>query len=134
MSCCQEAGATELVAEAGFLLPIERSFAAPLVVDLALGDIHQVLEVFALDLDRLRDLMGAAATANDRAIFRRAAHGMGGAAGAVGAARLSRICREGVEHGIDEPGMRESLAMIEAEMAPIQRELARVLAWLAESV
>ncbi len=71
----------------------ERGFAAQLTEDLSPQDLRHVLSVFETDVLRLRAALGAAALADDAAGFRRAAHGLAGAAGAVGAAALEGACR-----------------------------------------
>ncbi len=71
----------------------ERSFAAQLAEDLPPEDVRLVLNVFRTDLARLSEVLRVAAAAGDAATFRRTAHSLAGAAGAVGAAELERICR-----------------------------------------
>jgi HPt (histidine-containing phosphotransfer) domain-containing protein len=61
--------------------------------DLAPEDLRAVLSVFAADVKRLTDNLTALAAAGNAAGFRRAAHGLAGAAGAVGAKALEQTCR-----------------------------------------
>ena len=68
-------------------------FAVQLAEDLSPDDLRMVLAVFGTDVKRLTAALEEAAGAGDRVAFRRAAHGLAGAAGAVGAARLELACR-----------------------------------------
>ncbi len=68
-------------------------FARQLSEDLDAEDLYRVLEVFRGDLARLRQALRLAALDNDAAGLRRAAHGLAGAAGAVGAGALEEACR-----------------------------------------
>jgi len=77
----------------------EPSFAAQLAEDLSPEDLVLVLGVFRTDVERLTGSLDAAAAASDEASFRRAAHGLAGAAGAVGAAALERACRQAMAGG-----------------------------------
>jgi hypothetical protein len=99
-------------------LAVRHSFAAKLADDLSLPDIRQVLAAFAQDLDRLT---AGLAGAGDAAAFRRAAHALCGAAGAVGAMRLASLCRDAA---------RPELPAILHEAGGIRTELGRVLTWL----
>ena len=74
-------------------MTIERSFAAQLAEDLTPEDVRLVLQVFRADLDRLSEVMRVAAAAGDVGTFRRVAHSLAGAAGAVGAGELEQACR-----------------------------------------
>lgn len=71
----------------------ERSFAAQLAEDLGPDDVRLVLSVFEADVARLTGALKAALDAGDPTAFRRAAHGLAGAAGAVGASALEQGCR-----------------------------------------
>jgi len=64
-----------------------------LAEDLSPDDLRTVLGVFASDVKRLTANLNAAAAAEDVATFRRVAHGLAGAAGAVGAKALEQACR-----------------------------------------
>jgi HPt (histidine-containing phosphotransfer) domain-containing protein len=66
---------------------------AQLAEDLSPDDVRQVLGVFENDVRRLAAALAAAAEARDAATFRRVAHGLAGAAGAVGAKSLEAACR-----------------------------------------
>jgi HPt (histidine-containing phosphotransfer) domain-containing protein len=83
----------------------EIGFAGQLAEDLSPGDLRHVLAVFRADVERLAEAMGVAARAGDIASFRRVAHGLAGAGGAVGAERLEQACR---------------LAMTRADIGPPQ--------------
>jgi HPt (histidine-containing phosphotransfer) domain-containing protein len=66
---------------------------AQLAEDLAPDDVRRVLSVFDLDVRRLVGDLEAAAAAGHVDAFRRVAHGLAGAAGAVGARSLEQACR-----------------------------------------
>ncbi len=66
---------------------------AQLAEDLSPEDLRNVLAVFATDVRRLVGNLTAAAAAADPDAFKRVAHGLAGAAGAVGAAALDQACR-----------------------------------------
>ncbi|MCC6718040.1 MAG: Hpt domain-containing protein [Acetobacteraceae bacterium] len=91
-------------------------FAAQLAEDLSAEDLRLVLTVFRTDVQRLSGALGEAARAADPAGFRRAAHGLAGAAGAVGAGLLEQACRRVMAQGGLAPDarMEEMLAEIEA--------------------
>jgi hypothetical protein len=74
----------------------ERTFAAQLAEDLGPDDVRLVLGVFEADVSRLCGLIATAAGTDDPVGFRRAAHGLAGAAGAVGALALEQACRRGM--------------------------------------
>lgn len=61
--------------------------------DLSAEDLRIVLGVFATDVKRLTGNLNAAAAAEDVGTFKRVAHGLAGAAGAVGAKALEQACR-----------------------------------------
>lgn len=73
-------------------MSLEADF-AQLAEDLSPDDVRHVLGVFADDVRRLVGQLDAAAVAGDLAGFRRVAHGLAGAAGAVGAKALEQACR-----------------------------------------
>lgn len=87
----------------------DRGFAAQLAEDLGPEDVQVVLRVFEADVVRLSAALAAAA---DAGAFRRAAHGLAGAAGAVGAAALEAACRAAMA-GAEEA----TLARMQAEIA-----------------
>ena len=64
-----------------------------LAEDLSPEDVRRVLGVFEADVRRLVGNLDAAAVAGDVPGFRRVAHGLAGAAGAVGAKSLEQACR-----------------------------------------
>jgi len=66
---------------------------AQLAEDLSPEDVRRVLDVFETDVRRLVANLSAAAVAGDVATFKRVAHGLAGAAGAVGAKSLEQACR-----------------------------------------
>ncbi len=66
---------------------------AQLAEDLSPEDLRHVLGVFEADVRRLVNNLDAAAVAGDLTAFRRVAHGLAGAAGAVGAKALDQACR-----------------------------------------
>ncbi|HOU89974.1 MAG TPA: Hpt domain-containing protein [Polyangiaceae bacterium] len=77
----------------------EPGFAAQLAEDLSPDDLLLVLGVFRTDVERLTGSLDVAAAALDEAAFRRAAHGLAGAAGAVGAFGLEQACRQAMSGG-----------------------------------
>ena len=68
--------------------------------DLPPVDVRHVLDVFAADLERLYDALYRQASAADVDGFRRNAHALAGAAGAVGAEALEAACRAGMRPGL----------------------------------
>jgi hypothetical protein len=64
-----------------------------LAEDLSPEDLRSVLSVFATDVRRLVGNLTATAAAEDVTGFQRVAHGLAGAAGAVGASALEQACR-----------------------------------------
>ena len=118
----------------------EPSFAAQLAEDLSEEDLRHVLLVFGGDVARLTGVLRDAAAAGDAIGFRRAAHGLAGAAGAVGAMLLERQCRlamaspevgahaEGSD--VDPAILAGALASIETLAAGALQELARFVAGL----
>jgi len=83
---------------------------AQLAEDLAPEDVKRVLDVFEADVRRLVGTLDAAAVAGDVAGFRRVAHGLAGAAGAVGARALEQACRAVMGRGDMETAMLPKLA------------------------
>jgi HPt (histidine-containing phosphotransfer) domain-containing protein len=67
---------------------------AQLAEDLAPEDVRRVLDVFEADVRRLVGNLKAAAAAGDVNAFKRVAHGLAGAAGAVGTKSLELACRD----------------------------------------
>ena len=74
-------------------MPIPPAFAADLAQELPPADYLRVLELFRIDMVRLTGEVEAAARAGRHEALRRAAHGLAGAAGAVGATELDTACR-----------------------------------------
>ena len=116
------------------------SFAAQLAEDLSEDDLRHVLLVFGRDVTRLTGVLRDAVTAQDAIGFRRAAHGLAGAAGAVGAMKLERQCRlamatpsldaQGLDFVSDQVALTESLTAIEMLANGAMQELARFVAGL----
>ena len=75
-------------------------FAAQLAEDLTPADLRLVLGVFRTDVERLTGALSMAIAAADIVAFRRAAHGLAGAAGAVGAVRLEQACRQAMADAV----------------------------------
>ncbi len=102
-------------------------FAAQLAEDLSEEDLRLVLSVFRTDVQRLTGTMAGAATAADGTAFRRAAHGLAGAAGAVGAARLEAACRQAMAGGEAlEGALAEIQVLAEAALGDAARVLTRL--------
>lgn len=118
----------------------EPSFAAQLAEDLSEDDLRHVLLVFGGDVSRLTGVLRDAVAAGDAIGFRRAAHGLAGAAGAVGAMKLERQCRlamaaPGVDahaegNDADPIILAAALASIETLAEGAMQELARFVAGL----
>ena len=118
----------------------EPSFAAQLAEDLSQDDLRHVLVVFGDDVTRLTGVLRDTATAGDAIGFRRAAHGLAGAAGAVGATPLERQCRLAMASpGVDAQAegadgdpviLGRALAAIETLAQGTLQELARFVAGL----
>lgn len=102
-------------------------FAEQLAEDLSLDDLRLVLGVFRADVVRLTDGLGEAMRAADAVAFRRAAHGLAGAAGAVGAVRLEQACRRAMA---DSVPMVAAMAEIDSLSAAALGDLAAFLAGL----
>jgi HPt (histidine-containing phosphotransfer) domain-containing protein len=75
---------------------IDLAVAGPLASSLAPVDFARILDSFAQDVRRLADEMEIADRLGDSAGVRRAAHGLAGAAAAVGAATLESMARRGM--------------------------------------
>lgn len=78
---------------------LDLSIAGSLARDLAPADFGRIVESFAADIDRLADEMEAGVRSGDDPAVRRAAHGLAGAAAAVGAATLEQAARVGLGQG-----------------------------------
>ncbi len=118
----------------------EPSFAAQLAEDLSEDDLRHVLLVFGDDVARLTGVLRDAAAIGDAIGFRRAAHGLAGAAGAVGAMALERQCRlamaaPGVDahaegSDVDPAVLADAFVAIETLAQGAMQELARFVAGL----
>lgn len=78
---------------------LDLSIAGSLARDLAPADFGRIVESFETDIERLANEMEAGILAGDCLAVRRAAHGLAGAAAAVGAATLEKAARVGLGHG-----------------------------------
>ncbi len=105
-------------------------FAAQLAEDLTPADLRLVLGVFRTDVQRLTGALSTAIAAADIVAFRRAAHGLAGAAGAVGAVRLEQACRQAMADAVP---MAQALSEIDALAAGALDDLAVFLAKLDPS-
>jgi|GEM_PF-4483671 len=74
-------------------MPAPPLLAADLIGELPAHDLLHILALFRTDLHRLTAAIEAAAAAADLPALRRAAHGLAGAAGSLGAADLEAACR-----------------------------------------
>jgi HPt (histidine-containing phosphotransfer) domain-containing protein len=83
---------------------------AQLAEDLSPEDVRRVLSVFESDVRRLVGDLGAAAAAGDAEMFRRVAHGLAGAAGAVGAKALEEASRAQMGRTDLEPAALPAIA------------------------
>lgn len=110
----------------------ERSFAAQLAEDLGPDDVRLVLGVFQSDVARLTGVLALTAAAGDATGFRRAAHGLAGAAGAVGAGALEAACRRGM--AIAAGQAQAPVPELDAGLAEIRRMAEAALAELAAFV
>lgn len=104
---------------------IDRDVVRQLAVDLSAADLRLVLRTFEGDMERLRAALAAAGEAGDAAAWRRAAHGMAGAAAAVGAVTVERHAREAMaQAAIDQataaPAMTAIGNAIEASLRALQ--------------
>ena len=102
-------------------------FAAQLADDLSPDDLRLVLTVFQTDVTRLTGALADAARLDDDTAFRRAAHGLAGAAGAVGAAGLEQASRQAMaEDTIAGAGLEVIVALAEKALADLAELLARL--------
>jgi HPt (histidine-containing phosphotransfer) domain-containing protein len=106
----------------------EARFAEQLAQDLSPADVRHVLAVFAADLARLTGSLAAMAALNEADAFRRAAHALAGAAGAVGASVLEEACRGAMaDLAGDDVRLSAQLARIQAAAAATERDMAGFL-------
>jgi HPt (histidine-containing phosphotransfer) domain-containing protein len=82
---------------------IDRGVLQQLAADLSADDLLLVLRTFAGDMERLRAALGAAGQVADAAAWQRTAHGMAGAAAAVGATRVEQLARQAMAHVAIDP-------------------------------
>ncbi len=109
----------------------EPEFGVQLREDLALADVRMVLGLFAGDLQRLTASLRIAADAGQVLAFRRAAHALAGAAGAVGANVLERTCRVSMSAvNEDAAGLISQIANIEAAATAAELAMERINAEL----
>ena len=100
---------------------IDQDALRQLAVDLPPEDLQLVMQTFRADTERLNAAMDAAGQAGDAAAWRRAAHGLAGAAAAVGAIGVEGLARQAMAHAAIEPGaaadaMRELRAVTDTTL------------------
>lgn len=99
--------------------------------DLSPEDMRVVLGVFAADAKRLLLALDAAAVDADATTFKRVAHGLAGAAGAVGAKALERTCRVAMTRSdFDAASLRTTADAIAARADTAMEQLSRFVAGL----
>jgi HPt (histidine-containing phosphotransfer) domain-containing protein len=91
-----------------------------------------VVRTFEADLGRLAQMMVDAVRAKDLDTYRRCAHGLAGAAGAIGARKLESLARQAMSHG-HEPSAAEILLLGQEAKAALA-ELTRLSGEAASSV
>jgi len=115
-------------------MPIGDDF-AQLAEDLSPEDVRRVLGVFEGDVRRLVGNLDAAAVTGDVAAFRRVAHGLAGAAGAVGAKSLEQACRAAmVRDDLDASALAHAAGAIDLLADAALAELAAFVAGLDATV
>lgn len=72
---------------------IDPALLAQLAEDVLADDLRLIINTFIADMARLCPILGEAAAAGDGELFRRTAHGIAGAAGAVAAIELEASAR-----------------------------------------
>lgn len=82
---------------------MDRDVLRQLAADLSADDLLLVLRTFEDDMQRLRAALAAAGAAGDAAAWRRAAHGMAGAAAAVGAVTVEQLARAAMAQASIDP-------------------------------
>lgn len=82
--------------QAGAVSALDLDIAGCLASDLAPVDFVRILDSFAKDVDRLAAEMEAGTLTGNRDAVHRAAHGLAGAAAALGAVALERAARRGL--------------------------------------
>ncbi len=107
----------------------EPEFAVQLREELSPVDVRHVLGLFGGDLQRLTAAIRNAADTNDMMALRRTAHALSGAAGAVGAMELERICRAAMSAlKNDDTSLLAHCIAIEAASSSAELALERVRA------
>jgi len=105
----------------------EPEFAVQLREDLPMADVCHVLDLFAVDLNRLAAALHNAVQTGPRAALHRPAHALAGAAGAVGACNLEIACRAVMHAAHDESiDLADALHAVAAAAASAELALARV--------
>jgi HPt (histidine-containing phosphotransfer) domain-containing protein len=110
----------------------DRAFAAQLLEDIGPAGMRMVATAFQGDITRLCSVLEQAQAAGDVTAFRRAAHGLAGAAGTIGATELERACRAAMAATAPAtlPGL---LADIQACAGPARHDVVKMLADLGLS-
>jgi HPt (histidine-containing phosphotransfer) domain-containing protein len=106
---------------------IDQTLAAQLLEDIGPAGLRAVAAAFQADLARLLAALEQARGADDTTAFARAAHGLAGAAGTIGATELERACRAAMAAGTPA-ALPARLAAIQACAAPAERALLKLLA------
>lgn len=86
-----------------FMDLIDQNALRQLAADLPPEDLRLVLQAFRGDVERLNAALEAAGQAGDAVAWRRAAHGLAGAASAVGAVGVEGLARQAMAHAAIEP-------------------------------
>jgi hypothetical protein len=105
---------------AGGVSALDLDIAGSLATELAPRDFGRIVDSFAEDIDRLADEMEAGDRAGDRMAIHRAAHGLAGAAAAIGAITLEQAARAGLGKGGYPPDL---IAVVRQAGADAMREL-----------
>lgn len=105
---------------------IDRAFAAQLLQDIGPAGMCAVAAAFRRDLPSLLAALQQAQTAGNPVGFARAAHGLAGAAGTIGATRLEHACRAAMAAATPAtlPGL---LAEIQACAGPAAQDVVKML-------
>lgn len=105
----------------------ELGFASQLAEDLSTEDLRLVLSVFRTDVQRLTGSLADAVSAGDGTAFRRAAHALAGAAGAVGADGLESACRRAMAQDGDPGALLAQMRHVaDAAMVEVTKILSRL--------
>lgn len=99
---------------------LDLDVAGSLASELAPSDFGRIIDSFAEDIARLADEMEAGARAGDRMAIHRAAHGLAGAAAAIGATTLEQAARRGLGREGYPPDL---IAMVRQAGIDAMREL-----------